>query len=178
MPGRLVAHVAHTPRVTNRSKRDIRTCIRIHLHCGHHTGLRPVLGTFDPHSATGSGRMAYVLWRTSWTPYRDRNQKSATAVRWGRSLRTVLPSRIFDFGPGAASKSLGEKRPADPPDSALLRPPTLCQHKPSIDDRGLISWLPTGSANKSQLVRPSCLLTLQPLLARQMSTRAPASTRP
>ena len=61
--------------------------------------------------STGSGRLKHILWRTSWGSYRARNQKSKTAVRWGRPLPSVLRSRIFDSGNGSA--------PAGPPFSAF-----------------------------------------------------------
>ena len=45
---------------------------------------------------TRSIRAKRIHWRTSWASYRERNQKSKTAVRWGRRVRTVLPSASFD----------------------------------------------------------------------------------
>ena len=81
--------------------------------------------------------------RTSWTPNRNRYQKSATAVRGATDVPTVLPSLIFDFVPGTPpswspkvctlhGRTLYRRRvenrtpdltPADP--SATLRPAPL-----------------------------------------------------
>ena len=45
---------------------------------------------------TGSVHVKRLHWRTSWTPYRDQNQKSKTAVARGRGRRSRLPSRILE----------------------------------------------------------------------------------
>ena len=45
---------------------------------------------------TGSATVKRIHLRTSWASYRERNQKSKTAVARGRVLRSRLPSAILD----------------------------------------------------------------------------------
>ena len=50
----------------------------------------------------GSVHVENVHWRRSWGSYRERNQKSKTAVARGRGGRSRLPSRIIYLLPGSS----------------------------------------------------------------------------
>ena len=56
-----------------------------------------------PSTCTGSVRVEREPSGTSWSSYRERNKKSATAVPPGRGGRVALRSAIFDLLPGSSS---------------------------------------------------------------------------
>ena len=98
------------------------------------------------------------------------DRKSATAVPWGRSLRMVLRSRIFDFVNGAAPSWSSEFRSEAANERAASR----------TTDSRVEPWLQlrwAGSIGAGRSGRPAAFAHLSTLLARHALPRAVIVTR-